>query len=261
VSDYWIIENPSSLIIYDNYEQRLTENAKNLLAKFSAWRIVDPNHTLSDQFTNTIKTEHNQKVYFIQVSSDGELINGSLAGQTNIFRKAKIQGDTLRVARSNRISLQHGDSLITLSEGVLIQRIFVYRNRTFARDIASNISGWIKGNGPANWEAYLPKNSDLVLEQQIFSRINHIFNSYNARLDKLFTFLNKLYNKSKISPQWQSEKTPTYLKYTIGPTEYMNQFSDSQAFLVQELHDLLYGSFYQLSSVDGQIIIIKSSSR
>ena len=261
MSDYWIIENPSALIIYDNYQQRLTENEKNLLPEFSAWRIVDANQTLSDQFTNTIKTEHNQKLYFIQVSSDGELINGSLAGHINKIRKATIQGDTVRVTHSNQISLQHGDSKIRLSEGVLIQRIFVYRNRTFARDIVSHISGWIEGNGSANWEVYLPQKSNLVLEQQIFSRIDHIFNSYNVRLDKLFIFLNKFYKKSKISPQWYPEESPPDLKYTMRPKEYINQFSDSQAYLVQELKDLLYGSFYQLSSVDGQIIISKSSSR
>jgi hypothetical protein len=258
-SDYWVIENPSALVIYNNYEQRLTKNEKSLLPKFSAWRIIETDHLLSDQFTLTIKTEYIRKTYFIQISSEGEVVNSPLAGKIFKFTKASVQGDTVRIKTNDKLSLQHGDIQINLSEGMLIQRIFLHRKKTFARDIAGNISGWIEGNGPAHWESYIPETSDLALEKQIFSRIDHIFESYNTRLDKLFTHLNKLYNKSKASPHWRSEESLSFLKYTMGPQEYMNQFTDSQSYLIQELNDLLYGSYYQLSAVDGQIIISKSS--
>ena len=241
-----IIENPSALIIYNNYEQRLTENEKSHLPEFSAWRIIEKDHIFSDQFTNTIKTEHNRKIYFIQVSSEGQLVNSSLAGQINKFRKAGVQGDTVRIKTSDRLLLRRGDKRIHLSEGMLIKRIFLHRNRTFAKEITGNISGWIEGNGPAHWESYIPESSDLALEKQIFSRIDLIFRSYNIRLDKLFTHLNKLYNKSKASPQWHPEESPSYLKYTMEPQEYINQFSESQSYLIQELNDLLYGNAYQL---------------
>jgi hypothetical protein len=258
-SDYWVIENPSALVIYNNYEQRLTKNEKSLLPEFSAWRIIETDHILSDQFTNTIKTKYDQKIFFIQVSSEGDVVNSSLAGQILKIRKASVQGDTVRIKTSNQVVLQHSDSQINLLDGMLIQRIFLHRNKTFARDIAGNISGWIEGNGPSHWESYIPETSDLALEKQIFSRIDHIFESYNTRLDKLFTHLNKLYNKSKASPHWRSEESLSSLKYTMAPQEYLNQFSESQSYLIQELNDLLYGSHYQLSAVDGQIIISKSS--
>jgi len=258
-SDFWIIENPSALVIYNNYEQRLSEDEKSLIPEFSAWRIIETDHVLSDQFTNTIKTAYNRKTYFFQVSDEGELVNNSLAGQINKFRRATIQGDTVRIINSDQISLKRGDKHIDLSEGVLIQRIFFHQNKTFARDIAGNISGWIEGKGPSNWESYVPESVDLALEKQIFSRIDHIFRSYNTRLDKLFTHLNKLYNISRTSPQWRSEESASFLKYTMRPQEYINRFSDSQSFLIQELKDLLYGSLYQLSANDGQILISKSS--
>ena len=258
-SDYWVIENPSALVIYNNYEQKLKKNEKSLLPEFSAWQIIETDHILSDQFTNTIKTKYDQKIYFIQVSSEGKLVNDSLAGQINKIRKAIVKGDTLRIKTSDQLLLQQGEKRISLSEGMLIQRIFLYRNKTFATDIANNISGWIEGNGLKHWESYVPAGSDLALEKQIFSRIEHIFVSYNTRLDKLFTHLNNVYNTAKVSPQWRSEESSSNVKYTMGPEEYINQFSESQSYLIQELNDLLYGSEYQLSAVDGQIIISKSS--
>jgi hypothetical protein len=258
-SDYWIIENPSALIIYNNYEQKLTEIEKNLIPEFSAWQIIETDHILGDQFTNTIKTVYNRKTYFFQVTSEGKLVNRTLAGQINKIRKASAQGDTVLVIASDRLSIQRGDKRISLLEGMLIQRIFSHRNKTFVREIAGNISGWIEGKGSVFWEAYVPESSNLAFEKQIFSRIDHIFRSYNTRLDKLFTHLNRLYNKSRTSPQWRPEESPSYLKYEIRPQDYKTQFSGSQSYLVQELTDLLYGSPYQLSAINGQIIISKSS--
>ncbi len=259
VSEYWIIEKPTALVLYNQYEQRLTDTEKSLLPGFSAWRILENDHVMSDQFSHTIKTELDRKIFYIQISIEGEPVNVSQAGQIRTFKNARVQGDTVRIKNSGRLSLQSGDKHHDLSEGMLIQRIFHYRNKTFARDIAGKTTGWIEGNGPAHWEAYLPANSDQALEKQIFSRVDRIFKSYNKRLDKLFTYLNKQYDKSQISPQWIAEKSPLYLKYTLVPLDYRNRFSDSQSYLVQELHDLLYGSIYKLSATNGQIVISKLS--
>jgi len=258
-AEYWIIENPSALVIYDKYEQRLAETEKNLFPGFSAWRILDDNHLLSDQFTHTIKTEHNQKIYFIQLSSDGDLVNYLNAGQIQKLKTARVQGDTVRVKNDGQLSLRSGYKQYDLSEGMLVTRLFLYRGKTFARNLASGVAGWIQGNGPANWEAYIPDNSEIALEEQLFSRVDHIFNTHNNRLDKLFIFLNKQYNKSKISPKWIAEKSASYLRYSMTPQDYGNQFSDSQSYLIQELNDLLYGSAYQLHSTAGEIVISKLS--
>ena len=258
LAEFWIIENPSALSIYNNYQQRISDDDKSMLPAFSAWQIIEKNYILSDQFTNTIKTEYNHKTYFIQLSAEGEIVNGSLAGHIQKLRNASLQGDTVRIKISERLSLKSGDKQISLSEGMLIQRIFLYRNKTFARDIIGQNSGWIEGNGPANWDSYIPDNSNQILEKQIFSRIDQIFASYNEKLDKLFNYLNHFYNQSINSPQWNAERSPSYIRYTIVPGEYANQFSNSQSYLVQELNDMLYGSTYQLDATEGHIVISKT---
>ena len=232
---------------------------KSLLWEFSAWRIIEKDYILSDQFTHTIKADYNRKIYFIQLTEEGELVNSSRAGQIHKLKNARVEGDTVRIKNSGRLSLQSGESRINLAKGALIQRIFIHRKRTFAREIAGKISGWIEGNGPAHWEVYVPDNSDQALEKQLFTRVDRIVTSYNTRLDKLFTHLNKLYDQSKIPPQWRTEKSLSYLKYTIEPQEYTNRFADSQSYLIQELNDLLYGNTYQLHSQAGLIVISKLS--
>ena len=40
-ADFWIIENPAALLLYNRYEQRLTGIEKEQLATFSAWQILE----------------------------------------------------------------------------------------------------------------------------------------------------------------------------------------------------------------------------
>jgi hypothetical protein len=260
VSNYWIIENPIELVIFNQYEQRLTEPEKSRLPQYSAWQILDEDHVFSDQYTHTVKTRLNRQVFYIQLSDDSEPVNADMAGNIEKIRNARIQGDTVRIKSSNQLSLQSGANKNSLIEGMLIERIFRYQNKYFCKDIAGNISGWMSGNGQSGWEIYIPDNLNLVLENQIFIRIDKIISSYNTRLDKLFSFLNDHYGVLKSSPRWIVEKSPEFLKYNLIPQTYQNRFPDSQTYLIQELEDLLYGSIYSLSATDGQIIIHKSSN-
>ena len=127
LSDYWIIENPSALVIYNNYQQRLTETDKNQLPKFSAWRIIEQDYIFSDQFTHTIKAEINRRIYFIQLSEEGTLVNNAAAGKIEKYKNARVQGDTVRIVDSNELLLQSGDKEINLTDGTLIQRLFFIR--------------------------------------------------------------------------------------------------------------------------------------
>jgi hypothetical protein len=257
-SDYWIIENPAALVIYNQYEQRLNDSEKSALPVHSAWRILDAHHILSDQFTLTAKTEFNHRLFYIQLTETNGFVNKSQAGDVEFVNDARIAGDTLIVKSDDLISIQRGSQFETLSKGVLLERLFKYRNKSFVRDLTGNKSGWIFGNLDVHLERYIPDKTDLALEKQLFSRVEQIFLSYNSRLEKLFSFLNSQYTESKQSPTWIAEESSSHLKYTLLPAIYRSRFLKSQSFLVQELKDLLYGSPYQLSSTNGQIIISKS---
>lgn len=259
-SDYWIIENPSALVIYNQYEQRLSEPEKKQLPGYSAWQILDVEHLLSDQFTFTIKTDLNRRIFYIQLTDQKEAVNKHLAGVIEVVKNARLLGDTIRVITDDRLSLRRGTIKILLSEGVLIERLFTHRKKTFGRDLTNNLFGWIEGNLSRNSEPYIPDNTDLAIEKQLFSRVDQIFTSQNNRFDKLFSVLNTEFESSKPSPFWDADISPAILKYTLTPSMYTDSFTDSQSYLVQELSDLLYGSAYQLSASNGQILIFKSSN-
>ena len=258
-SDFWIIENPSVLVIYNQYEHRISEDEKSRLPGFSAWKILKQEHLLSDQFTYTLKAELVRQVFYIQLTDQNEVVNKSLAGRIEFVKNASVSGDTIQVKSNGRLSLRQGPDRILLSEGVLIERLFTHRKKTFGRDLTNNLFGWIEGDISRNSEPYTPENTDLAIEKQLFSRVDQIFTTHNNRLDKLFSVLNTEYETSKSSPFWVADISPAILKYTLTPSMYKDGYAESQSYLVQELSDLLYGSNYQLSASNGQILIFKSS--
>ena len=104
---YWIIENPSALVIYNQYEQRMAESEKTALQKFSVWKILSENQFLSDQFTAITKVSLTNKIFYFQRSVNGELINYEDAGRIEILKNPKIIGDTIRIKQTNQIFLLH----------------------------------------------------------------------------------------------------------------------------------------------------------
>ena len=258
-ADYWIIENPGMLVIYDRYEQRLTAGEKAYFPSFSAWRILEYNHTLSDQFTRAIKVEYEGKEYYFQKSSTDRVVNRVQAGKIMNLQNVQVLGDTVFVNNSGQLSMIIGNSEFPLPEGTLLERIFLYRGRTFANQISGQAAGWVNGNGQAHWEKFQQGVDDRIIEEQLFLHVDRIFQSYNSRLSKLFNYLNRQNDVQLKSPQWIAHKSPTFLRYTLEPAEYQKHFSGSQSYLIQELKDLLAGSIYELSGNAGQILIIKSS--
>ena len=258
-ADFWIIENPAALLLYNRYVQRLTDNENEQLTAFSAWQILELNIVLSDQYTRVIKTQQDRDVYFIQVTASGEPVNQDSAGQISTIKNAQILGDTVRISTNGRLFIKSGNKRFSLSEGMLVKRLFVHRGTTFGKTLTGQNAGWIEGNGPKNWEAFHSSSNNQAFENQLFSRIDQIFQSYNTRFNRLFDTMNQRYNEQYTPPQWIAMNSPVDLRYTLEPYDYRTRLSGTRSFLVQELTDLLYGSDYHLIEGNDQIIITKKS--
>jgi len=257
---YWIIEDPSALIIYNQYEQRLDNSEKIAFRKFSAWKIISQKHFLSDQFTSTLKTSFRNKIYYFQRAQTGELINKANAGHIEVLRNAQVIGDTIRIKRTDHVFLVDTDERTGLSEGTLLKRRFKYQNRYYVEDLVTRKPGWIKLPNPNLWEKYQKEYQDPAPDDQILVQIDHIFHTYNSRLSKLFDYLNTKYKTRHPLPRWSSEKTVSSIRYKIEPNSYRNRFNDTQFYIMQELRDLLHGSSLQVATERNQIIISTKSN-
>lgn len=257
---YWIIENPSALVIYNQYEQRMAESEKTALQKFSVWKILSENQFLSDQFTAITKVSLTNKIFYFQRSVNGELINYEDAGRIEILKNPKIIGDTIRIKQTNQIFLVNAEEPIGLSEGTLLKRHFKYQNRYYVEKVGNKQTGWITLPPTNFWEKYRPGSIESPPDEKILIQIENIFKTYNQRLGKLFEYLNTKYETRHPLPQWSGERFASSIRYKIKPNSYRNRFNDTQFQIIQELRDQLHGSSFQVKEDQNQIIISRESN-
>ncbi len=257
--EIWIIEHPDQLNIYSRYEQRLNQIEKSGLKTNGPWRILDKRFLLSDQFTQTIKTEFEQNIYYFQIDEKGDLVNRASAGLIEKINTNKIWGDTIRIIAGEVFFWPPSGTSETLHAGTLLARFFADKGRLYVRDITGQVYGWIAEKDKDRWEIYHPPSLDNAFEAYLFERVDRIVQTSNSRLRKLFEFLNQRYKKKKTPPQWIRYQTPALLRYTFASGSADQDFRRSRAYLFQELTDLLHGTAYKLSTNETDFIISKAS--
>ena len=258
-AEFWIIENPSALLIYNQYEQRLSLGEKSAFSAFSAWQIIAFKQLLGDQYTHVIKTRYGQRIYFLQVSDKGELVNRDQAGDITYIKNATLLGDTIQIKTSSGLSLDSGRSRQKLSEGLLLKRMFQSGSKFFVRQVDGELNGWLLSSNPTDYEIYRVDKRAAAYQSKLFSQVNRIFQSYNDRFMQLFARLNQWYDKSLPPPNWQGTSSSTLLTYRLQPPPYQHSFPATRAYLVQELNDLLHGSDYTLVLEEAVIKIKKTA--
>ena len=257
--EVWIIGNPSGLVIFDRYQQRLTHSESLALPHYGPWWILNKEYLLSDNFTRTVKAEFENNLYFLQLTDDEDLFNQAAAGVLEKIEPTEIYHDTLRIISEKLAMLQPDGSELFLQKDDLAYRIFRVRNRLFIKDPGSGSYGWIQEKKDAGWVIYHPPSTAEAYEQFLFGRVDRIVRDYNTRLRRLVEYLNTRYNKRKDPPQWVKQQSSAGLSYRFGSgMEYPN-FEKSRDYLVQELKDLLHGTGYDIH-IDGNILAINKTT-
>ena len=258
---YWIIENSSALIIYNQYEQRLTDTEKSAFQNFAAWEIISEDHFLSDQFTPVIKASYKNKTYYFQRLEPGKILKEEDVGKIEILKNVKPAGDTIRVKQTDKIFLIRAGERLGLSEGTLLKCRFKYQNRFYVENMSTDQNGWITLEDQNSWEKYhVEPGKGVDYDWEIFSQVDKLVNTYNQRLGNLFDYMNAKYKTHHPLPRWSGEKTALSIRYKMEPNAYRNRFNESQFFLIQELRDLLHGSSFHVTEDQNQIIISKKSN-
>jgi hypothetical protein len=255
---FWIIENPSALVIYNHYEQRISASDFAAFSKYSLWQILKNNVMLSDQFRHALKAAYQKQIFYIQISSDGNILNRPAAGKIIVIDNAQLLGDTIQVLGQYQMSALNGTAPISLTDGSLLLRLFYAGGKTYLEDLNNGRSGWIKDINNYRWRKYHPVKSENIYDKQIFQEINNIFHSFNERFEKLFVYLNHQYQEQHEIPQWTKQLSPEGITYSLEPAVFRNRFPETQSYLIKRLQDLLKGSDYLVGSGDGIIKILKT---
>jgi len=256
--EIWIIEDPSQLSIYNRYEQRLSPEEKSLLNHNGPWRILGKSYTLSDQFTSTIRTEFENKIYYLQTDANNDLVNQTAAGVVKKIQTATIQGDTIRINTRDVLLIEPSGNTAGIEEGTLLRRIFTHQKRIFVLNLRDHHYGWITLTGKENWEIYRPPSTADAYEQYLFDRVDRVIQRFNIRLSRLFEYFNQHKDQQIHPPQWKISGNSEQLTYIFTQSPGDQKFRKSREYLYQELEDLLHGSAYKLTVNDSELVISKA---
>lgn len=266
--DILIVENPFALHIYNRYQQNLSAREARLLRPYVPMVIVDEAAFLSDDFTRCMIVEIEQSTFYILKNDDQTVKNIDRAGFNKIFRRCAVLGDTVETLADRSVTLSLGDPKSTwtspLERGAQLHRLFRYNRVDYVRTLNNPISyGWVLFPAWENgrtWKAVVRTATPGVIPLDFRQQIQSRFREVNQALKELFGYLNKETRQNRPVPQWELRVTENRITCALNDKSYVDRFSETIAYIVADLENLLLGTDFEVSYVDG-VIVVQSKTR
>src|SRR5713101_4038664 len=94
-SDFLVVENVDHLLVYNKYQQEITDQDSKLLVPFVPMRILKAADFLSDGFTRCMQVEINDEIFFLLKDTEGKLTRSGSLGFESTFHNPTIILDTV----------------------------------------------------------------------------------------------------------------------------------------------------------------------
>lgn len=257
-ASFVIVERPEALVIYNRYQQLLSENEKRALVPFLPINILDERTILSDGFTPCLKGDRKGDVVFLLRDESGSLAGERAAGRITYFRNATETHDTVECLAGAITLLDPAKSRRTrLASGTLARRIFVAQGLSYVEILGSREEyGWIDFRSLAkgrDWKSIegtgVPRSEQL---RKVIPPIKTKLNEVNEKLAELFK---RLGSAASRPPRWNAEEGPAQIMCTLESELPVEQFARSSQLLAKNLETILLGTDLVVSSSPGRIEI------
>ena len=262
-ADYLIVENPSSLIILDKYEQ----NSSTEFLPFAPFRILEEHTLLSDDLTPALKVELQGKKLFIIRNDDGKIARQESSGYLHIFRNCTPLGDSIRVLKDRSLLFyekyfnQKPNQRDYLQKNDILIRIFKYKQSYYVKRInRSPAYGWCRLPVSKSWRKLEQQSAGQpILSESLRLRIKTFIAQINRTYENYFDYFNRTYNRHFSPPRWQISESDNGMDLAFVGLPYGN-LKRSNEVVVRNLETLLLGSGFTVSQID-DMLHIRSKKR
>lgn len=259
-SDYLIVEKSDELLVYNKYQQRITQSEQKLFIPFIPLKIIEHNATLGDNFTLCSRIEVNGITYYLIKNDVNSYAGTTNAGLLNLIRKAEDLNDTIRVLSGKKIELMSPDLNHSIFLGNQVKLIRYFQNGNHVYVITLNKLakyGWV--NVDDEYEIWHEtKQNDKPLfqsKEQIVKQITSKLEEVNKLLSDLFLIFNKETIKTKTPPQWRKIKSGSSVLFLFEPKYYQQYYQESNTQLKSDIQSILSSSKYTAKILPGSIEI------
>ena len=262
-ADFFIVERPGALRIYDSYQQPVREPGREGILPFTPFKIVAWKTVMGDGLTPCSIVELQGKRFFLLRDAETRLLIGeNRAGHLLTIRGAEILDDTLVVTAPRGVTLSPpGKSVSTLlTTGDRLVRLFRSRDKTYGlADRNGGAFGWISFPEGAARSAASPLHDQAgagsFSSVDIESRIRSTVDETNATLRRLYTFLDSESGIHLEPPQWSVERADGSIACLLRTAQPSTTYAESTAHLAKRIEGRLLGSGYSVQHQPGRIEI------
>ncbi len=258
-ANFIVVNNPSSLTVFNKYQQRLSSDQLKLFPAGIPLQILKDNDLLSDGYSKAIKVSFENNIYFIIKNDNLKSLSESIS-----YKNVKLFSDTVEVTVSNKIffnSRNQSESSDFLDKGTRLLRVFRDGQFYYARKLNSgNQFGWIPSNKNYLVKPLLQKtaNSDKSgISNFLFSNAEKKITAINEKLEKLYSIYNQKESRNISVPNLTLETQDRKLICRFQNLTENNAFSATQKYIQNELEIVFLGSGYKISKTDFGFEIIK----
>ncbi len=257
-ASFLIVEHPEAFVIYNRYQQLLTDAEKQAFVPYTPFRILDEKGTLGDGFTPCLKGEADGQVVFLLRDEGGALSGENLAGRISYFRNVILIDDTIESVSMRLVVADPTRSQAsTISAGSVIHRVFSAGGQTYVKVAGVHEQfGWVDFRRTAvgrDWKAVeeirLSRSEQL---RKVLPQISVKLHEVNAKLAEL---CNRLGLAIARPPQWKAEAGNAHLICSLDSEIPVGIFSRSSVLLGKSLETILLGTNLRIDSSPGRIEI------
>ena len=261
-ADYLIIENVDQLLVYNKYQQRITQEEKSLFVPFIPMRVIESQSTLNDNYTPCMKVELRGYVFYLIKNNKTTLLGAGKLGYNRLFKNVPVLDDTVQIIAENGAIFISPDYLQrkSLHKGQALARFFNDGNLAYTGLLGAALKyGWVnltKDDEYITWQKKTPGSaSSYVIPDQALKRIDIKLKEVNSSLVRLFDYFNKQANQKKIIPQWRYELSKRGFACVLEPNSYAQYYTESNQYLKRELDNILLGANFTVLFTPGRIQI------
>ena len=262
-ADFIIVERPSRLLLYNQYQQRASTEESASLLPFTPFRILILDDVLGDGLTPCMKVSHNGTLFYLQKDDSGALVRRCEAGSIRTIRDAVALGDTVEVVTAAGLTLHDPAERVTkvLPRGSRCVRIFVSEGKIYVRDLGTKLYGWLDvtaGGEGKLWRAVRegPRAEDEMTRvlPSIVQRVQEV----NTKLRLLFEYYGETLSGERSSrrvaaPQWRIETTAQRMRCVLETTLPLEGFRESSELLAKRIEGAVLGTRLRVQAMPGLI--------
>lgn len=198
---------PDSLSLFNQYEQRLSQEERDHLEPFEPMYILRESALLSDGFTRCMSLEIAGVRFYLELDEKNKPLTTLPAGFLRIYRDVAVHRDTVRVLAANvfHLTIPAGPR-IRLGDDARLKRLFSSGQETYVLLLGKKrIRGWVRLDPAKENVTWMVLRSAPTrgVPSSVADRIATRLNSINRRLEELYQLFGRESGTPRNAPQWQ----------------------------------------------------------